>query len=76
MRKVYLIMDARAIHEIGDYICLSCCATLAEAIEEAPDYGEGCCIWRCDVKPNNVNDGDLINEKFIKQVYSKKEQGK
>lgn len=56
-------MDSRAIDEIGNYTCFECCDTLEEAKESAPDYGNGCCIWSCDVKGN-----ELINEKFITKL--------
>jgi len=61
-------MDGRAIDEIGDYVCFECCDSLKEAKESAPDYGKGCCIWSCDVKPNAKNAGDLVNEKFITKL--------
>lgn len=65
MKKVYLILDSRAIDEIGDYTVFECCDSLKEAKKNAPGYGDGCCIWSCDVKPNNENAGDLINEQFV-----------
>lgn len=58
-------MDSRATEEIGDYVCFECCDTLEEAKESAPEYGAGCCIWECDIQPNNENAGTLINEKLI-----------
>jgi len=68
--KQYIIYDARAINGTDEATVMECCDTLDEAIESAPDYGEGCCIYSYDIEPNKTNDGTLVNEQFETQVYS------
>jgi hypothetical protein len=59
--KKYIIYDGRATSDTDDASVMECCDTLKEAITNAPDYGNGCCIWSYDVKGKN-----LINEKLEK----------
>ena len=41
--KCYL-MDGRARFNVDDAIVFSCCDSIEEAREEAPDYGDDTCI--------------------------------
>lgn len=43
--RVFWIMDARAIYDFDKAICYSVCETLHEAKLEAPEYGDGCCVF-------------------------------
>lgn len=65
MKKMYIIYDGRATESTEDAQVMECCDTLEEAIANAPDYGDGCCIWSYDEVPNS---NKLINEKLEKIV--------
>lgn len=63
MKKQYIIYDGRAISDTDDAMVMEVCDTLEEAVESAPNYGEGCCIYSYEVKGNK-----LINEQFEEMV--------
>lgn len=65
--KVYFVMDGRAVDEQGydAATVMTIEGTLKEAIEVAPNYGDGNCIWEVD----EDNDDRSINHKLVKIVY-------
>lgn len=67
MKKTYIIYDGRATENTDDASVMECCDTLQEAVRNAPDYGDGCCIWSYDIKPGKPNNM-LINGKLERIV--------
>ena len=63
--KKYIIYDGRAVDEEGveEATVMEMCDTLKEAIANAPDYGEGCCVWSFDEDKDVLTNGKL--EKIV-----------
>ena len=70
LKTEYIIYDGRAVDEEGkdEAFVMSFCETLKEAIEEAPDYGDGCCVWEALVSYLPNNKCKIISEKLVKIV--------